>query len=158
MEAVEPEVTLSVFALPRLIRNIARTGLKDVHVVDLCNSHFTHMVRSLTDEDPACPVLRRIVAERAAVHEELEKATGLDRDGVKKLLLSIGYGGQVKKFCPVHPEPEMLHTLSGEIRRLARARFVVARGTPSSSGKLPPQKLSLLSLLTLRSKKHGGFE
>jgi len=121
-ELVGPQTSLSVFALAKVLRSIARTGLKNVHVADICNSHFQHMLRGLLEGDPPCPVLRRIVDDREGVFTELKKLTGLARDEIKTLLLTIAYGGSVQKHCSVQPPPQLLLDLSAEVRALARAR------------------------------------
>jgi hypothetical protein len=51
LEVSPVEGRVSVFANPKMLRFIARGGVPQMTVVDVCNSHLVHMVAMLGEEE-----------------------------------------------------------------------------------------------------------
>eukprot|EP00969_Alexandrium_andersonii_P260467 11516017-Alexandrium_andersonii.AAC.1 len=70
--------------------------------------------------------LRRVATQRDAVYEELQQdgarhGCSLDRDAVKRMVLSIGYGASLRTACPFEPPPFLVQ-LKDELQELAHVR------------------------------------
>ena len=119
----------SVFALPKLVRYVVRSGFgSELVQLDLVNSHFAQIRRNV-DAARGCLELCRVVEDREAVLAEVGSALGLDRDGAKKLLLSLVYGASTRGL----ERAPFLLSLAGSIRKLA-----------AGLGQEHPEKLRML--------------
>ena len=87
----------SLFAMPRLLRHLARAGLCGVDL-DQENSHPRAQLR----RHPGAVALGRYVREREAVLEEVRTATGQSRAAAKKLFLQLLYAGGTASWCDAH--------------------------------------------------------
>ena len=120
---------LSTFVMPRVIRYIARMGC-DLKQVDCSNSHLAHLAMVITDEQkPLYGELMDVVLRRSEVFQMLQKSLqvkgeGPSRDAVKKLILSICYGGGLEKHLGklgfYGSPPDWLQRFHGCVHRLAK--------------------------------------
>ena len=81
----------SLFALPGCIRNMARSELKDLWVLDLVNAHPCIMHR----RHPSLQHLARYVEHR----EEVLTSIPATRSASKELFIRLLYGGCVSTWC-----------------------------------------------------------
>jgi len=84
----------SLFALPRVLRAVGRSGIEDIVDVDQINSHC----RAQLERHPGMTCLRRYVEDREAALREVIEWAGVSRDDAKHLFLRLLYGGSSAKW------------------------------------------------------------
>ena len=116
---------LSVFAMPKLIRYITRSGIKGVKIQDITNSHY-RMVYIVAEQHGLLrlvPALFRVVTGRDAVFQHIAESyqcMQLSRDEIKTLLLKILFGGNYLSSVN-GAQNDFLNALSLEVCALAKA-------------------------------------
>lgn len=88
----------SLFAMPKLVRHLARAGLCGVDL-DQDNAHPR---ATLKRHLGAAPLLAGYVRDREAMLEATCTATGVTRDDAKQLFLQLLYAGGVASWCDAH--------------------------------------------------------
>ena len=84
----------SVFAMPKLLRHLARAGLCGIDL-DQENAH----PRAQLKRHPTAAALNRYVRDRETVLTEVRAATGQSRCDAKKLFLQLLYAGGTASWC-----------------------------------------------------------
>ena len=136
--------------------------MPELTVVDICNSHLTHLVRGLSDAERAyCGELAEVVEAReevyAALQAKLAESPGqlFSRVDVKKMVLAATYGGSFRNLYPGRECPPWLERFQACIRRLATERacqFPRLMEQLRENGKRDPV-ISLLSYLVMQEQR-----
>jgi hypothetical protein len=105
----------SLFTLPGYIRNLARSGLRDMWVLDLVNAHPCIMNR----RHPSLQHLARYVEHR----EEVLATIPAPRAAAKELFIRLLYGGCVSTWCREfgvgrHSLPPFVDGFEADMRRV----------------------------------------
>lgn len=92
---------LSVFAGPKLLRFLARVGVK-AQIYDVVNSHLTHLHNALPEVRRPLELVEIVNSRRRIMDEllsEVSNSSGrlVQLADIKKLILSISYGGNPKR-------------------------------------------------------------
>jgi hypothetical protein len=141
---------LSVFSFPKVVRLLVRSETP-CRIVDLVNSHFVMALELAASEGIQLPLIDQLVRNREDVIAAVQGCIGLDRDGAKKLLLSVLYGAAVKHEVPFLREVrreveafalELARRHPAKIAKLQEKRRGRWRGVGGDFG----QNLSLFSL------------
>jgi hypothetical protein len=117
---------LSVFSFPKVVRLLVRSETP-CRIVDLVNSHFVMALELAASEGIQLPLIDQLVRNREDVIAAVQGCIGLDRDGAKKLLLSVLYGAAVKHEVP------FLREVRREVEAFA---LELARRHPAKIAKL----------------------
>jgi hypothetical protein len=105
----------SLFCLTGCIRNLARSDLKDLWILDLVNAHPTIMSR----RHPGMQHLARYVQSR----EEILASIPAPRAAAKELFIRLLYGGCVARWCHEfqvdrHALPPFVDDFAADMRRI----------------------------------------
>ena len=107
----------SLFGYPSYIRNLARSGLQDLYVLDLVNCHLVIMHR----RHPTLSYLAQYVANREAVLASIPAS----RREAKELFIRLVYGGTPTAWCrdnnvDVEALPELVWHFFSDVKEAAR--------------------------------------
>ena len=114
---------VSVFVMPKLLRFIARSGIKGLKQVDCVNSHYqmTYELASELKYLGNLPTVCRVVEQREEVLASLVTyfgRLGMQRADVKRLLLAVLFGGTYTNYTE-GMRNDFLRALSKEVRAFA---------------------------------------
>ncbi|CAE7355709.1 unnamed protein product, partial [Symbiodinium pilosum] len=114
----EAHVGASIFAQPRWIRNVLRSGLSGCYTFDLVNAHLGILLDRHPDAGEA---LRELRGDREAIL----RLTHPDRAVAKQLFLALLYGGSVASWKVANgmehfATEELANRISREVRELRK--------------------------------------
>ena len=124
----------SLFGFPSYIRNLARSGLPDLYVLDLVNCHLAVLRR----RHPTLDHLAYYVENREAVLASIPASRG----EAKELFISILYGGSPTVWCADHsvsPDslPEFVWQFKSDMKEALRLDMASKHlFGPESTGRL----------------------
>ena len=134
-KGVNPNTTgRSLFGFPGYIRRLARSGLRDLFVLDLVNCHMVILHRRH-------PTLRHL-AYYVENRERVLASIPASRAQAKELFIRLLYGGSVTAWCQEHSvDPAALPELVWQFQAdMAEGRRLDLQGKhlfgPESAGKL----------------------
>ena len=154
----------SLFAMPKLLRHIARTGLNACDL-DQVNSHFCAQAA----RHPDAPILKHYIENRTTLIREvantIQPQTNWPPDwtaegAAKVLFLTLGYGGAISTWCTEYCVPaDCLPAIVTEFEQEQRSlRIADAAAHPQilqrvqSTGKSRPE-VSLQAALNLKTER-----
>jgi hypothetical protein len=122
-------IGMSLFALPGYLRDLLRSRVPNLYILDLVNAHPTFTAQ----RNPTLQHLRAYCDRRDECLRLVMQACGVDRKVAKEVFLRVMYGGGVEAWCSDNgveyaSVPDFVHEYRGDVKQAIAADYLRHRG------------------------------